>query len=330
MDMSVRFPNIGIEFSHIGRAVNFFGLEITYYGILIASGMLLGLLMVILDVKRRRENLNRYMELLIVSVTGAVIGARLVYVIFSWKLFAGNILEILNIRNGGLSFYGALLGGTLSASLYCICKKSSFWKMADSVSIGIVTGQIIGRWGDFFNREYFGQYTESMFAMQLPLSSVRSSEVTSVMREHLAVKDGISYIQVHPTFLYESVWCLILLLILLWYKRRKKFHGEIFIRYLAGYGFGKFFVEYLKSDQWLIPGTRLSVSMILSAMLFVIFGLTAMLERSLAKKREKIRRRRREAFYEREKKASGMSETSDTISQVEAQPADSEQNGFET
>lgn len=325
MNMSVRFPNLGIDFSYIGRSVNVFGFEITYYGMLIALGMLLGLLLIVLDVKRQHENLNLYIKMLIVSIIGAIVGARLLYVIFYWNLFDGNIQSLFQIRNGGLSFYGALFGGCLTARVYCACKKTSFWKKADSVSIGLTVGQIIGRWGDFFNRESFGQYTETIFAMRLPLASVRSSEVTSVMREKLAVIDGVSYIQAHPIFLYESIWCLVLLLILLWYKRRKKFHGEIFMRYLSGYGLGKFFLEWLKTEKVFFPGTKISFSMLISAILFVIFGLTAVLERSVAKKREKIRKSRREAFYAREQEAARKSEDSDQIFEMEIESEDSKQ-----
>ena len=152
-----------------------------------------------------------------------VIGARALYVCFSWNLYKGNVNQIFNLRGGGLAFYGGLFGGMLGAAIYCAIRKKAFMQMADTACMGLVIAQIIGRWGDFFNRESFGEYTNSIFAMQLPLSAVRSSEVTSVMRENLETIGGVSYIQVHPVFLYESLWCLLLFLLVLVWKRKKRF-----------------------------------------------------------------------------------------------------------
>ena len=114
--------------------------------------------------------------------------------------------------------------------------------MADTACVGLVLGQIIGRWGNFFNREAFGGYTNGLFAMQLPLNAVRSSDVTQEMMEHLQTIDGVQYIQVHPTFLYENLWNIGVLLLLLLFTKHKKFDGEIFLLYLAGYGIGRFWI----------------------------------------------------------------------------------------
>lgn len=164
---------------------------------------------VILEAKRCGENKDDYLEMMIMSLLLGVVGSRMLYVLCSWNLYKGNIIEIFNVRNGGLTFYGGLFGGMLGAAIYCGVRRKSFMQMADTASMGIVIAQIIGRWGDFFNRESFGEYTNSIFAMQLPLSAVRSSEVTSAMRENLETIGGTSYIQVHPVFLYESLWCLL-------------------------------------------------------------------------------------------------------------------------
>lgn len=136
-------------------------------------------------------------------------------------------------------------------------------------------GQAIGRWGNFFNREAFGKYTNSLFAMRLPLDAVRIGDVTQQMRDELEMIDGVGYIQVHPTFLYESVWCLLVLAFLFWYRCRQKFHGEIFLVYLAGYGLGRFWIEGLRTDQLLIPGIGIPVSRVLALILFV--GATAII-----------------------------------------------------
>ena len=142
--------------------------------------------------------------------------------------------------------------------------------MADTGCVGLVLGQIIGRWGNFFNREAFGGYTNGLFAMQLPLNAVRSSDVTQEMMEHLQTIDGVQYIQVHPTFLYESLWNTSVLLLLLLFTKHKKFDGEIFLLYLAGYGIGRFWIEGLRTDQLLLPGIKLPVSQVLSAVVAIV------------------------------------------------------------
>lgn len=296
--MSIQFPNLGINLDYVGKSISIFGFEITFFGILIAVGMLLGLGFIVIEAKRCGEKEDDYLEMLIISLVTGVIGARALYVCFSWNLYKGNINQIFNLRNGGLAFYGGLLGGMLGAAVYCVVRKKAFMQMADTACMGLAVAQIIGRWGDFFNRESFGEYTNSIFAMQLPLSSVRSSEVTSVMRENLETIGGISYIQVHPVFFYESLWCLLLLLLMLVWKRKKRFHGEVFLRYLAGYGLGRFVIEYFRTDKLMIPGTSVGVSQVISAALFLICAVVVTVEGSMAKKRAAKRRRRREQDYE--------------------------------
>lgn len=294
MDMSIRFPNLGIDFGYIAKSVHVFGFEITIYGILIAVGMLLGISFVVLEAKRHNQNLDLYLDIMIVSLVAGVIGARLFYVLFSWKLYKEDIFEIFNTRGGGFALYGGILGGVIAAALFCRLKKQSFGLIADNIVLGLLIGQVIGRWGDFFNRQSFGEYTDTLFAMQLPLASVHAGEVTSSMRENLLMIDGISYIQVHPTFFYESLWCLFLLIFLLLRRRKKSFDGEIFMKYLAGYGFGRFFIELLRTDQLLIPGTKIGVCVVISAGLFIFFSIIVLVKGTMVRKREKIWKRRRE------------------------------------
>ena len=306
--MSIQFPNLGINLDYVGESIQIFGFEITFFGLIIALGMLLGLGFVILEAKRCGENKDEYLEMMIISLLFGVIGARLLYVACSWNLYKGNIVQIFNIRNGGLCFYGGLFGGMLGAAIYCGVRRKPFMQMADTASMGIIVAQIIGRWGDFFNRESFGEYTNSIFAMQLPLSAVRSSEVTSAMRENLETIGGTSYIQVHPTFFYESAWCLLLFLLMLVWKRKKCFQGQVFLRYLAGYGLGRFVIEYLRTDKLLIPGTFIGISQLISAALFLICALVAAVEGTMAKKRAARRRRRREQDYEAQERAAREAE----------------------
>ncbi|WP_346905054.1 prolipoprotein diacylglyceryl transferase, partial [Faecalicatena contorta] len=140
------------------------------------------------------------------------------------------------------------------------------------VALAILNGQMLGRWGNFFNREAFGEYTDSLFAMQLPLDAVRNSDVTETMRANMQVVDGVSYIQVHPTFLYESVWCLILFILLFLYRKHKKYEGELFLLYLFGYGLGRVWIEGLRTDQLLIPGIGFPVSQLLAGLIVVVTG----------------------------------------------------------
>lgn len=269
--MSIQFPNLGINLDYVGKSIQIFGFEITFFGLVIALGMLLGMGFVILEAKRCGENKDDYLEMMIISLLLGVVGSRMPLCFYVPGIFInGNIIEIFNVRNGGLTFYGGLFGGMLGAAIYCGVRRKSFMQMADTASMGIVIAQIIGRWGDFFNRESFGEYTNSIFAMQLPLSAVRSSEVTSAMRENLETIGGTSYIQVHPVFLYESLWCLLLFLLMLVWKRKKHFHGEVFLKYLAGYGLGRFCIELLRTDKLMIPGTSVGISQLISAALFVI------------------------------------------------------------
>ena len=296
MEMSIRFPGLDLALSYVPRSFQIFGMEFTIYGVLIAIGALLGMGLVTLEAKRSGEDQNKYLDMTIISLLFSVVGSRLFYVAFSWELYKGKINEILDFRNGGYAFYGGLLAGCCAAAVFCKLAKMSFWRAADIASLGILLGQIIGRWGNFFNRESFGEYADFPWVMQLPLSAVRSGEVSGNMRDNLLTIDGISYIQVQPVFLYESLWCLILLLLLLALRRKKRYEGELFMIYLAGYGLGRFFFEWLRTDKLYIPGTKLGISLIISAALFIICTPVVIVRGVMTHKRDAIRRRRRKRF----------------------------------
>ena len=145
--------------------------------------------------------------------------------------------------------------------------------MVDTAAPALILGQILGRWGNFFNREAFGEYTNSLFAMQLPVDAVRYSDITNKMWRHAELIEGVKYIQVHPTFLYESLWNLAVFVILLWWMKYKKFEGEIFLMYLFGYGLGRAWIEGLRTDPLLIPGTGIPVSQVLAVVLVIGSGI---------------------------------------------------------
>jgi len=267
MDKSINFPNLGIYLSNVGNKISVFGFDIAYYGITIAIGMLCGIYIAMRMAKKTKQNPDTYMDLAMVAIVCALAGARLFFVAFSWDQYKDDLLSIFNTRRGGLAIYGGVIAAVICAFVFARVKKLKFGQLVDTACIGLVLGQIIGRWGNFFNREVFGGYTNSLFAMQLPLNAVRSSDVTAEMMEHLQTIDGISYIQVHPTFLYESLWNVGVLILLIWYTKKKKFHGEVFALYLLGYGIGRFWIEGMRTDQLLIPGLGLPVSQVISVIL---------------------------------------------------------------
>ncbi len=243
---------------------------IAYYGIVIGIGMISGVLLATTIAKRSGQNPDDYYDIALYAIVCAVIGARLYYVAFQWDYYSQDLSRIFQIREGGLAIYGGVIAAVITVYICTRIKKLNFGLVADTAGPGLILGQCIGRWGNFFNREAFGGYCDNLLAMQLPVSAVRSSEITEELRENIMIVDGISYIQVHPTFLYESLWNLGLLLILLIYWKHRKFDGEIFLLYLFGYGVGRFWIESLRTDQLLIPGTQYPVSMVLAACMVVV------------------------------------------------------------
>lgn len=269
MNTNINFPNLHIFLKNVGQTLDIGGFSVAYYGIIIAIGMLAGIAIARAEARRTKQNPEDYLDLAIVAIVFSVIGARIYYVIFSWDVYKNDLGSIFNLRQGGLAIYGGVIAAIITTYIFTKVKKLSFPLVTDTAGLGLLLGQIIGRWGNFFNREAFGGYTNNIFAMQLPLNAVRTSDVTEELMEHLVTVDGISYIQVHPTFLYESMWNLALLLILLKIRKYKKFDGEVFLLYLAGYGIGRFWIENLRTDQLLIPGIDVPVSMALALVMVI-------------------------------------------------------------
>ena len=269
MDMQIYFPHLGIHLEHVGKNFSIFGFTIAYYGVVIVIGMLIAMALIMYTAKRFGENPDNYYDVSLMAILIGIVGARAYYVFFAWDMYKDDILQIFNIRNGGLAIYGGIIFGALTVFVYSRVKKKSFIHMADILILGVVFGQIMGRWGNFFNREAFGEYTDGLFAMQLPVSAVRQNEITQTMWEHAVTINGVEFIQVSPTFLYESLWNLGLLLILLFLIGRKRFDGQVFLTYVMGYGLGRVWIEGLRTDQLLVPGTTLPVSQLLSGTMVV-------------------------------------------------------------
>ena len=269
MDMEINFPNLGIYLDHVGKNISIFGFSIAYYGIVIVTGMMIAIWIAQREAKRTGQNPEQYLDLAMIGIAAGILGARIYYVIFAWDYYKDDLLSIFNIRQGGLAIYGGIIGACIAVVIYSRKKKQNFSLLMDTASMSIVFGQIMGRWGNFFNREAFGDYTTNLFALQLPVSAVRANEITQKMWDHVVTVNGVEYIQVHPTFLYESLWNVGVLLFLFWFRKRKKFNGEVFLMYLIGYGLGRIWIEGLRTDQLLLPVVGLPVSQLLSGCLVV-------------------------------------------------------------
>ncbi len=301
INTNINFPNLGIELNNIASGFDIFGFRIAFYGVVIGIGMLLGWLITEWMARRTNQNAEIYLDFALVVIAVSVVCARLYYVVFAWEEFADNPLSILNIRNGGLAIYGGIIGAVVTAVIYTRIKKYSFWLLVDTGCIGLITGQIIGRFGNFFNREAFGTYTKGLFAMQLDRRVVSQvfRETVSVaslqemyagkpralkhvldIRNNISVVDGLEYIQVHPIFLYESLWNLSLLIILILYTKHKKFDGEIMLLYLIGYGLGRVWMEGLRTDQLFLWGTPIAVSQLLSILIVAVSVLLLVVKRN--------------------------------------------------
>lgn len=273
MHYDISFPHLGITFNHVGKSISVFGFEIAYYGMIIGAAILIGFWIAMSEAKRTRQNPEDYLDMGMIGVIMGIVGARIYYVAFSWDMYKDNPLSILYLREGGLAIYGGVIGAVLAVLICAKWKKLYAPQIFDTVAMALVNGQMLGRWGNFFNREVFGDYTDSLLAMRLPVDAVRSGDISEVMWEHMQTIDGVRYIQVHPTFLYESLWCGMILLFLMIYRKHKKYEGELFLLYLFGYGLGRVWIEGIRTDQLLLPGLGLPVSQLLSGLLIVVTGI---------------------------------------------------------
>jgi phosphatidylglycerol:prolipoprotein diacylglycerol transferase len=213
-------------------AFEVFGISVRWYGIILAAGIMCGLLYALRESKRVGMDENIILDLVIFAIPAGVIGARLYYVIFNWDYYSKDPLQILNIRGGGLAIHGTLIAAVITGVIYTRVKKISFWSLADIASPGLILGQAIGRWGNFVNQEAHGTPTDLPWGILV---------------------DGV---KVHPTFLYESLWNFSVFAVLLWYRKRKKTEGNVFLLYLILYSVGRFFVEGLRTDSLMLGSIR--------------------------------------------------------------------------
>ena len=285
MHTMIEFPNLGIYLADVGKSITIFNFDIAFYGITIGIGMLMGILIASWQAKRVGVNPEHIVDVAMYGIVFGIIGARIYYVVFSWDMYKDDLLSVFNLREGGLAIYGGVIAAIITVIVFGKIKKVSAPLLFDAAGPGLVLGQAIGRWGNFFNREAFGEYTDNLFAMRIPLDAVRKSDVTELMREHMETIDGVDFIQVHPTYLYESLWCLMVLVIMILYTKHRKFDGEVFLLYLLGYGAGRIWIEGLRTDQLLIPVVGLPVSQVLAGVLIAGSLLTIIVIRLRLKKK---------------------------------------------
>lgn len=259
---TISFPGLGLEFNINPVAFNFLGGKSVYwYGIIIVTGIILACLVAVKNGKKVNITSDHILNYMLITIPLAIIGARLYYVIFSWENYADNPLDILKIWNGGLAIYGAIIVSAITMIAFCRANDIKIYDFLDVGAISLILGQAIGRWGNFTNTEAYGTETDSFFRMGI-------------------TKFG-EYIEVHPTFLYESVWNIIgFVILMVMFHKFRKFSGQILWSYLVWYGFGRFFIEGLRTDSLMLGPIRFS--QLVSAVIFIA-GLI-MLIKNLRKK----------------------------------------------
>lgn len=279
MTMSIDFPNLGIHLANVGKSIDINGFSIAYYGISIGIGMLMGIYMASLYAKKTGHDPDIFLDIALYGIILGVMGARLYYVAFEWEMYKDNLLDIFNLRLGGLGIYGGVLTAILVVVVYAKIKKIPAPVIYDGIALGLPTGQAIGRWGNFFNREAFGEYTNGLFAMRIPVDAVRNRDITDMMRENMQTIDGVDFIQVTPTYLYESFLCLCIVVVLVLFIKHRKFDGQLFLFYIMAYGVGRFMIEGTRTDSLFVPviGIKISqlvaVCLILAGQILMVYNL---------------------------------------------------------
>ncbi len=248
---TITFPNLGISINPSQVAFSVMGKDVYWYGIIIAFGFILA---VIYGLSRKTEfglTEDNILDGIFITVPMAVVFARLYYVVFYWELYADNPISALYIWEGGLAIYGGVIGSAIALILFSKWKKVPLGPCLDLAALGLLIGQLVGRWGNFMNREAHGAVTDSFLKM--------------------GIEDSLGQVTYyHPTFLYESLWNLVGFLLLHFYSKKRKFDGEVFAAYLAWYGLGRAWIEGLRTDSLYLFGTGIRVSQLLAAVSFVL------------------------------------------------------------
>ncbi|MBQ8860832.1 MAG: prolipoprotein diacylglyceryl transferase [Ruminococcus sp.] len=230
---NVSFPGLGLDFTINRVAFSIGSFDIYWYAICIASGVILALLYANFNAKRFSVDIDKLLNCFIVGVITAILGARIYYVSFKWDYFSQHLDQVLNIRDGGIAIYGAIIGALLGGLTVAKVQKMKLLPVLDLTMICFLIGQAVGRWGNFMNQEAYGTPTDSLFRM---------------------VSEGTGGVAVHPCFLYESVWCALgVLLLHIFTKKWQKYYGQVAFLYMVWYGLERFFVEGLRTDSLYLP-----------------------------------------------------------------------------
>ena len=246
-------------------AFTLFGRDVYWYGVLMALGILIGVWLTLREGKRKKLTEDDILDMCLVIIPSGVVGARLYYVIFEWASYASNPIRALYIWEGGLAIYGAVIGGLIGMFIYSRVKKIRFLKLADCIAPGLVLAQAIGRWGNFFNQEAFGLPINNGELMWFPFA-------VYIEGYHTFNGQPCSNPYHMATFFYESVWCLIVFIILWSCRRKFKHDGDAILSYAALYGLERMFVERLRGDSLYIikPGGAIAAGIRVSEMLSFI------------------------------------------------------------
>ena len=249
----ISFPMLGDWSIDPPYSFNLFGLEIYFYGVIIALGFILAALYCAKRAKEFGLSSDELYELVIWLIPTCIIGARLYYVLFKLDYFIANPDKIFALRDGGLAIYGGIIAGIIVGIIWCRAKRIRVFAVADLTAFGLLIGQSVGRWGNFINREAFGAQTEIFCRMGLTVP-------------------GFETLYVHPTFLYESLWNILGLIVLhIWSKKgKRKYDGQIFWLYILWYGLGRAWIEGLRSDSLYIGSTDIRVSQLLAIVSAVV------------------------------------------------------------
>lgn len=268
----VAFPNLGIFIKNLQNTIRIGNFTIAYYGIIISIAMLIGFAIVTHFAKKQNINDDIFYDVFIIIIVLGIIGARAYYVIFKWDYYQIRPHEILDIRAGGLAVFGGIILATIGIIVYCIIKKINVIKILDLTMIGVAIGQAIGRYGNFFNMEAYGDYTNNIVAMRLREEYLDPANITWIQSLNVIEEEGIQYIQAHPTFLYESLLNIVLFVVLIYILSKKhKFDGQLLATYLIGYGIIRAIIETFRTDSLMMGSFKISQ---LVAIACIIIGAT--------------------------------------------------------
>ncbi len=273
MNSYIAFPGLGLEFNVNNVAFSIFGKDVYWYGIVIAFGFALAVFVGLYLAKKYGMKAETIFDIVIFGAPTAIICARAYYVIFRWEYYSAHPEDIIKIWNGGIAIYGAIIGAVAVAVIYCRVKKENLGLFVDIGGIGLAIGQCIGRWGNFFNQEAFGGNTTLPWGMT---GNKIKSALYSLKGDGFDINPKMP---VHPTFLYESLWNLVFIVLALKFFSKRKFDGQMFLFYLIYYGIGRFWIEGLRTDSLYLGSFRISQLVAIACVIFGSFVMVYMLRK---------------------------------------------------